>query len=82
MKTRAPRSNQSCQPITSATIWPKILAYLARLPQKQIAAEIGISERRWGDIARGRTKPRPTTAERIREAARARRLDQESGETS
>jgi hypothetical protein len=50
------------------------IAYLAQLPQKAIAAEIGMSERRWRDIAQGKTKPRTGTAERIRCAANEHRV--------
>jgi hypothetical protein len=51
------------------------IAYLAQFPQKAIACEIGMSDRRWRDIARGRTRPRAATAERIRQAAEVYKLD-------
>ncbi|HLY02342.1 MAG TPA: hypothetical protein VKR56_07560 [Candidatus Cybelea sp.] len=49
------------------------IAYLAQFPQVAIAHEIGMSERRWGDIARGRTRPRDATAGRIARVASERR---------
>jgi hypothetical protein len=50
------------------------VAYLAQFPQEATAREIGMSERRWRDIARGKTKPRAATAVRIRQVAEAYRL--------
>lgn len=47
--------------------------YLSQFPQKEIAGEIGMSERRWRDIAKWRTKPRAATAERIARVASDRR---------
>ncbi len=41
------------------------IAYLATFPQESTAHDIGISERRWRDIAKGIAKPRRATAERI-----------------
>lgn len=41
------------------------IAYLAEFPQKLVAERIGMSERRWRDIAQGKTQPRATTAARI-----------------
>jgi hypothetical protein len=45
------------------------IACLAQFPQKKVAAEIGMSERRWRDIVQGKTKPCETRAARIREIA-------------
>jgi hypothetical protein len=45
------------------------VAYLAQFPQEATAAEIGISERRWRDIATGKSVPREATARRIARAA-------------
>ena len=44
---------------------PRISPTLLSCRQKAIAAEIGMSERRWGDITQGRTRPRKTTAAHI-----------------
>jgi hypothetical protein len=49
------------------------IGYLAQLPQKAIAREIGMSERRWRDIAQGKTQPRDVTAARIKSVAGKRR---------
>jgi hypothetical protein len=48
------------------------IAYLAQFPQKVIAGEIGMSERRWRDIRQGRTTPRASTATQIARVARER----------
>jgi hypothetical protein len=48
------------------------IAYLARFPQATIAAEVGISERRWRDIATGKSIPREATARRIARTAQER----------
>ena len=45
------------------------IAYLAQFPQTTIAAEIGMSERRWRAIATGKSIPREATARRIARAA-------------
>jgi len=58
------------------------IAYLAQFPRAEMARRVGMSARRWRDIAQGSTTPHASTAERIREAARACRLDRESGETN
>jgi hypothetical protein len=49
------------------------IAYLAQFSRAEIAAEIGMTERRWRDIARGITRPRDATATRIAAAATERR---------
>jgi hypothetical protein len=45
------------------------IAYLAQFPQKETASAIGMSDRRWRDIARGIAKPRDSTAARIAQVA-------------
>jgi hypothetical protein len=45
------------------------IAYFAQFPQKAVAAEIGMSERRWRDLVQGKTRPRAATAARIVHAA-------------
>lgn len=47
--------------------------YLAQFPQKDVARNIGMSERRWRDIAQGKTEPRASTAGRISRVANERR---------
>ncbi len=49
------------------------IAYLAQFPQEGRAREIGMSERRWRDIAQGKTRPGAATTERIRHVADERR---------
>ena len=49
------------------------VAFLASY-QQQVARRIGMSERRWRDIAKERTVPRGTTAERITRIATEYRL--------
>jgi hypothetical protein len=46
------------------------IAYLVRFPQAKVAREIGMSERRWRDIAFGRAKPSAKRVEHIRAVAR------------
>jgi hypothetical protein len=48
------------------------IAYLAKFPQAVIAGEIGMSERRWRDIANANAKPREATARRIARTAQER----------
>ncbi len=50
------------------------IAHLSQFPQKPVAAAIGISERRWRDIANAKTKPRQATAARIARVANEHRF--------
>jgi hypothetical protein len=50
------------------------VGYLSQFQQKAVAEEIGMSERRWRDIAAGRAMPREATAQRIRKVAERWRL--------
>jgi hypothetical protein len=47
------------------------IAYLSQFPQRTVAEEIGISERRWRDIATGKSIPREATARRIARTAQS-----------
>jgi hypothetical protein len=51
----------------------KDIAYLARFPQREVAGVIGMSERRWRDIAQGKSKPHDAIAARIASTADNRR---------
>ena len=45
--------------------------YLSQFPRREVATAIGISERRWRDIATGKSIPREATARRIARTAQS-----------
>lgn len=50
------------------------IEYLALFPQAATANDLGVTERGWRKIIKGKVTPLPSTAERIRELAESRRL--------
>lgn len=57
------------------------LEVLKNLPQREAAAEVGISERRFRDIERHRSTPRPKTRDLIIRLAQNVRADNSIGES-
>lgn len=49
------------------------IVYLRRLPQRQIASGLGLSERAWRSIAKGTSRPRFGTGQAIKKLADQRR---------
>jgi hypothetical protein len=45
------------------------IAYLGSFPQKTVADDLGLTERGWRDLVKGRAEPHRRAAERIRTAA-------------
>lgn len=50
------------------------IAYLADLPQEAVASELGLSVRGWRSLVKGVSKPRSTTAKRIRQLSTERSM--------
>lgn len=49
------------------------IEYLSAFPQEAVARDLGLTVRGWRNLAKGWSKPRPATAERIRRVAAHRR---------
>jgi hypothetical protein len=50
--------------------------YLAQFPQAATARDLGLTERGWRKIIKGKVKPLATTAERIQLLAEQRRIEE------